>query len=82
MNVATIMITWNQTSLTLGCLASLREAGVPMETIWVVDNGSVPSAAPAIHAQFPQVHIVRLAENRGFAGGSERGNCSRAGGGL
>lgn len=73
MNVATIMITWNQMSLTLGCLASLREAGVPMETIWVVDNGSVPSAAPAIHAQFPQVHIVRLAENRGFAGGANAG---------
>ena len=78
MRVQTIIVNWNQTDLTLQCLAALRDAGVAEDSIWLVDNGSQPSAAPAIAARFPAVNLVCLAENRGFAGGCNIGaNASR-----
>jgi hypothetical protein len=73
MNVATILVTWNQTELTLDCIAALKSAGVSEQSIWIVDNASVPSAISTIHAHFPQVRSLRLDRNRGFAGGCNAG---------
>lgn len=70
---ATIIITWNQTALTLECLEALVAAGIPSSQIWVIDNGSQPSALPQINACFPEVHVLRLEENQGFAAGCNSG---------
>jgi GT2 family glycosyltransferase len=72
-SIATILVTWNQTGLTLDCLESLRAAGIAEDSIWLVDNGSQPSAAPQAVARFPALHIVRLAANIGFTGGCNAG---------
>jgi GT2 family glycosyltransferase len=73
MRVATILVNWNQTELTLDCLESLSAAGVAQTTIWVVDNGSEPSAEPALLLRFPAINVIRLATNCGFTGGSNVG---------
>jgi GT2 family glycosyltransferase len=73
MRIATVIVTWNQIDLTLDCLESLRAAGVAEGTIWLVDNGSLPSAAPQVLARFPALHIVRLETNIGFTGGCNAG---------
>src|SRR5262245_18048821 len=73
MRIATVIVTWNQIELTLDCLESLRAAGVAEDSIWLVDNGSQPSAAPQVAARFPAVHIVQLAANIGFTGGCNAG---------
>jgi GT2 family glycosyltransferase len=73
MDVATVIVTWNQTPLTLTCLASLQAAGVPAATIWVVDNGSQPEASPMLKTQFPGVRVMRLDTNCGFTGGNNVG---------
>jgi GT2 family glycosyltransferase len=71
--IATIIVTWNQTALTLECLTTLAAANVPLVDTWVVDNGSEPAAFPEIAAHFPAVQHVRLERNRGFAGGCNAG---------
>ena len=71
--VAVVVVTWNQTSLTLDCLAALVAAGVDQRRIWTVDNGSDERAEPAIAAQFPHVRQLRLVRNVGFAGGCNAG---------
>ena len=73
MKISSVIVTWNQTDLTLDCLAALERAGAPLADAWVVDNGSEPAALPAIHARFPDARVLRLAENQGFAGGSNAG---------
>lgn len=71
--IATIVVTWNQTELTLQCLTRLVETGFPQNQIWVVDNGSEPSAAPLLRERFPHTKIIRLDDNQGFAGGMNAG---------
>lgn len=73
MNICTIIVTWNQTDLTLECLGALAKAGADLVDVWVVDNGSQPSALPSIHRRFPQVRTIRLEGNQGFAAGSNVG---------
>lgn len=70
---ATIIVTWNQTSLTLDCLAALAAAAVPLADVWVVDNGSEQPVASEVRLRFPAVHQLRLAQNQGFAGGVNAG---------
>jgi GT2 family glycosyltransferase len=73
MNTHTIIVTWNQTDLTLECLAALERAGVALADVWVVDNGSQPEAHTAVTERFPAVRVLRLEDNRGFAGGCNAG---------
>jgi GT2 family glycosyltransferase len=73
MRIGTVIVTWNQTELTLDCLEALEQAGVALADTWVVDNGSTPEALPAIRARFPHVRTLRLESNRGFAGGCNAG---------
>jgi GT2 family glycosyltransferase len=73
LRIATVVVTWNQTELTLACLASLEAAGVAPEDVWLVDNGSQPPAGPRSAERFPGVRLVRLERNRGFTGGNNVG---------
>jgi GT2 family glycosyltransferase len=73
MHIATVIVNWNQTDLTLDCLASLKAAGIAEDSIWLVDNGSSPAIGPRAGAHFPAVQVVRLETNRGFAGGCNAG---------
>jgi GT2 family glycosyltransferase len=73
MQIATVIVDWNQANLTLDCIGALLAAGVAEDTIWLVDNGSQPAAGPQIGARFPAVRILRLEANAGFAGGCNAG---------
>jgi GT2 family glycosyltransferase len=73
MRIGTVIVTWNQTRLTLECLAALGAAGAAMGDVWVVDNGSAPPALPVVAARFPGVRSLDLGRNTGFTGGSNAG---------
>lgn len=66
--VSVCIANWNCCELLHGCLVSLFEGnqGVPFEVI-VVDNGSTDGAAEMVAQKFPEVRLVRNAENRGFS---------------
>ncbi len=73
-DLSIVVVSWNTRELVLDCLGSLREAapGITHE-ILVVDNGSIDGTDAAVRRQFPNVNVIRLPENRGFAAGSNQG---------
>jgi GT2 family glycosyltransferase len=62
------IVNWNCRDILRDCLESLlrHEQGVAAEVI-VVDNGSDDGAADMVAADFPEVLLIRNAENTGFA---------------
>jgi hypothetical protein len=62
-----IIVSYNTCQLTIACLTSIfAETCSPFEVV-VVDNNSKDGSAQAIAAQFPQVRIIALDTNIGFA---------------
>jgi N-acetylglucosaminyl-diphospho-decaprenol L-rhamnosyltransferase len=72
-DVTVCIANWNCRELLRACLASLHDQpqGVRVETI-VVDNGSQDGAAEMVARDFPEVVLVRNAENVGFAKASNQ----------
>ena len=68
MNLYAVVLNWNGGDDTLAALESLRGT----DTI-CVDNGSTDGSDRAVEERFPEVELLRLGENRGFAGGNNAG---------
>jgi GT2 family glycosyltransferase len=66
--VSVIIVSWNARKYLLQCLASLSADACryPMEII-VVDNASSDGSADSVASCYPDVHLIRNAENVGFA---------------
>ena len=71
--VSIISINYNQAQVTCAMLASLRQLTYPNYEVIVVDNASPTEDPGPIAAQFPEVQLIRSAENLGFAGGNNLG---------
>lgn len=63
---------WNGADMLADCLKSLK-AQTLKATLVVVDNGSTDKSVSIIKDHFPHVHLIRLTENTGFAGGVNAG---------
>lgn len=68
MDVTVIVVSFNTSDFTLRCLEHLSEAvrSISFE-IYVVDNASSDGSCDAIQVSFPNVKLIKNAENRGFA---------------
>lgn len=71
--VTAVVLSWNGRDETLECLRSLGAATYPALSVVVVDNNSSDDVGTAIAERFPDVRVIRLLENRGFAGGVNAG---------
>jgi GT2 family glycosyltransferase len=71
--VSVVIVNWNRRIETLACLASVTRSAYPACEIVVVDNGSCDGSIAAIHAAYPQVHVIDAQDNTGFVGGCNRG---------
>ncbi len=71
--VATIVLNWNQSGLTLACLASLVRVDYAEHAITVVDNGSTDGSVAAFREQYPLLTVLENAENLGYTGGNNVG---------
>lgn len=71
--VYTIILNTNRRDDTLACLTSLAESTWPRNHVVVLDNSSTDGSVEAIAAAFPEVEIVRLNDNRGYAGNNNVG---------
>jgi GT2 family glycosyltransferase len=72
-DVTVCVANWNCRELLRGCLESLHDQpqGVRMETV-VVDNASTDGAADIVAREFPEVVLIRNAENAGFSRASNQ----------
>jgi hypothetical protein len=80
--VAVIVLNWNGAADTLACLASLAKVRRPAFTTIVVDNGSTDGSASLVRQAFPDVEVMELPRNLGFAGGCNAGFASLRGRGF
>ncbi len=72
--ISVIVLNWNQPDLTLQCLQSLAvAAAVAPIKITVIDNGSTDDSVARIHSAYPDVGIVAIGANLGYAGGNNVG---------
>jgi N-acetylglucosaminyl-diphospho-decaprenol L-rhamnosyltransferase len=70
-DVAAVIVSYNVRDLLLRCVESLRRDG--LQRIVVVDNASGDGTAAAVAAAEPDIDLVALERNVGFAGGANRG---------
>lgn len=64
---------WRGLSKTMECLESLRKLTYSNYRVLVVANGAEAGDAQAISDKYPEVELLSLSDNFGFAGGSNRG---------
>src|SRR5947209_9685612 len=71
--ISVIIANWNGKHFLDACLSSLRHQRFrDFETI-LVDNGSSDGSTEYVRANFPEVRLITLAENRCFVGGTLAG---------
>jgi GT2 family glycosyltransferase len=73
--VAIIVVNFNGRQYLADCLGSLAALEYPRErwTAIVVDNGSTDGSRDELRANHPDVRLLALSANRGFAGGNNAG---------
>jgi hypothetical protein len=71
--VAALILNYNGREVTLQALGSLVQSDYPALDLVVIDNGSTDGSSTAIEEAFPQVIVLRVAENHGPANGCNTG---------
>lgn len=71
--IINVILNTNRCEDTLACLASLQEATYPNHKTIVLDNASTDGSVEAIREQFPNVQVIQLKENLGYAGNNNVG---------
>ncbi|QMS90657.1 glycosyltransferase family 2 protein [Nostoc edaphicum CCNP1411] len=73
-SVSIILVNYNGAEVLPDCLNSIKKfIDIPSYEIIVVDNASSDSSVELITDKFPEVHLLRQAENRGFGAGNNAG---------
>ena len=67
MTVDAIVVSFNTRELLRASLASLRASRYPVGRVFVVDNASVDGSAQMVTAEFPDVFLLEMPANLGFA---------------
>ncbi len=68
-----VILNWDGRDLTLDCLKSLSKVKYDNYKILVVDNGSTDNSVRAITKYYPDVEILQLESNIGYAAGNNAG---------
>jgi GT2 family glycosyltransferase len=71
--VQVVVVNWNGRAFLEECLQSLRKQTYRSFRVTVVDNGSTDGSPAWVAGHYPEVRVLALKENRGFAGAN---NCA------
>lgn len=71
--VTIITINYNDASVTMDMLASLKDLTYPNYEVIVVDNASPNESPNVISERYPDVQLIKSSKNLGFAGGNNLG---------
>lgn len=67
------VLNWNGKKIILDCLHSLDKVTYSNVNIVLIDNGSTDGSVNLIKKEFPNIEIIQLKENLGYAGGNNYG---------
>lgn len=67
--VAIVILNWNGAGMLEAFLPSVIEQAGEEVAVYVADNGSTDSSVELVRSRFPQVHLILLDKNYGFAEG-------------
>lgn len=70
--VLVIVVTYNGMQWLDRCLGSVRNSSIPLDAV-VIDNGSTDGSCEHIETAFPEVKLIRSAENLGFGAANNIG---------
>ena len=70
---------WNGKRFLATCLESLRQQSYNATEVILVDNASTDGSQSLIKAEFPEVRLIELDENRGFTGACNIGMAAATG---
>ena len=73
MRASLMVVVWNGMSHLPKCLRTLQQELTSADELIVVDNASVDGSPEFVITHFPEVKLVRSAQNLGYAGGVNRG---------
>src|SRR6478736_6603770 len=71
-SIGVVIVSFNTCELLRGCLESLRSFALPLRVV-VVENGSRDDSAALVRACFPEIELIALEQNVGFAAGTNIG---------
>ncbi len=72
-HVAVVIVNWNGQGYLERCLGSLRQQTYPDYEVLLVDNGSTDGSVYLVRERFPEVRLLALERNVGFAAGNNQG---------
>jgi N-acetylglucosaminyl-diphospho-decaprenol L-rhamnosyltransferase len=73
-SIGVVIVSFNTCELLRGCLDSLRGCALPLRVV-VIENASRDESATMVRACFPEVELIALERNVGFAAGTNIGLC-------
>lgn len=68
-----VVVDWNLPELTIRCVQALVEDGVDSARIVVVENGSTEKSTAILREALPDVNVLRLDDNVGYARAANKG---------
>ncbi len=71
--VSIVIPNYNGKAYIADCLNSIRTQSRMPDRVIVIDNGSQDQSADIVESDFPEITLIRLAENTGFCGAVNRG---------
>lgn len=69
MHIAVVILNWNGRSMLERFLPSVLKYSSPQASVIVADNGSTDDSLPFLQEHYPEVPVLRLDKNYGFAEG-------------
>jgi GT2 family glycosyltransferase len=73
LDLAIIIVNYNVCELLRDCLKSVYASTAISLEVCVVDNASSDGSADMVAREFPQAHLIRNAENTGYAAANNLG---------
>jgi len=71
--VAIIVLNWNRAADTLECIDSLQRVTYQNFRLIVVDNGSTDDSVDTLSRKYPELTLLKVGSNLGYAGGNNAG---------
>jgi GT2 family glycosyltransferase len=71
--VVAVVLNYNGYEDTVKCMCSLQDVSYPNLKIVLVDNGSPDNSGDRLKSDFPDIHMIILKENTGYAAGNNVG---------